>query len=62
MIVGMGGAIDINHLAVWQAIDRYQIEKPIETFEKVIRLAGNMISYVHQEHEKEREGKNSHGR
>lgn len=28
----------LNHLAVWAAIERYEVGRPVECFEKVMRL------------------------
>lgn len=36
--VGMGNAVDLNHLAVWEAMDRYQVHDPIGCFEKLTAL------------------------
>lgn len=33
-----GAAIAVNHLAVWEAIDRYKIGAPMQCFEKVLIL------------------------
>jgi mevalonate kinase len=30
--------VDINHLAVWAAIDRYDAQDKVRTFEKIIKL------------------------
>lgn len=32
-----GGIVDINHLAVWKAIEEYEVEDRTGCFEKVIR-------------------------
>jgi len=32
------GIVGINHVAVWEAIDRYKVPDPIATFEKVLLL------------------------
>lgn len=40
IIAGMTGVtVDINHVAVWQAIDRYNVESPVICFEKVLKIA-----------------------
>lgn len=40
--VGMGGVIDINHLALWKDIEKfkevYEIENEIDCFQRVIEL------------------------
>ena len=38
-IMGMEMPIDINHVAVWTAIEKYGIPKERDTFEKVIALS-----------------------
>ena len=38
LVGGMGTVIDINQLAVWEAIDRYGVLKPIHCFESVCYL------------------------
>ena len=45
-IMGMNGPIEINHVAVWKAIEKYAIERECETFEKVIRLSGWMLNRI----------------
>jgi len=42
-IMGFNGPIDINHMAVWEAIDRYKVDKPTEVFERVTRCAKTII-------------------
>lgn len=38
-IVSVGEqAIDINHVALWQAIDRYRVKDPLRCFEMVNKL------------------------
>jgi len=34
----MGKPIDINHAAVWKAIEKYKVGDQIECFEKVLML------------------------
>ena len=38
-IMGFNGPVDINHLAVWEAIDRFGVKDPVKTFEKVVMCA-----------------------
>ena len=41
---GMEGvAVAIDHMPVWEAIDRYQAKDPVDCFEKVLMLAGHFI-------------------
>lgn len=42
-IMSFNGPVDINHIAVWEVIDRYNIVKPVETFERVIYCASRVI-------------------
>jgi len=37
-IMSMSGAVDVNHMAVWKAIEKYGIKNERETFEKVLTL------------------------
>lgn len=37
VIVSMSGVVDINHLAVWEAIDRYKVHDPMRVFELVLK-------------------------
>lgn len=41
--MSFNGPVDINHLAVWEVIDRYNVAKPVETFERVIYCASRVI-------------------
>jgi len=41
-IIGPCGIVDINHLAIWNILDRYKIAKPIRTFEKIV-AAGRQV-------------------
>lgn len=43
-IMSFSGPVDINQLAVWEAIDRFNVKKPVEVFERVIRCARLMIN------------------
>lgn len=43
-IMGFSGPVDINHLAIWEAIDRYGVKKPLEVFERVNMCARKAIS------------------
>lgn len=40
----MGGIVDINHMAVWKAIEKYQVEDELRTFEKVIQTFRTLIN------------------
>ena len=44
LIVGPGGPIALNQTAIHQAIDRYKIENPQDTFEKVVAVGRHMIA------------------
>lgn len=46
VIVGFDSIIDINHLAIWELIDKYQIKNPTKTFEKIIFLGRNWIKRI----------------
>jgi hypothetical protein len=38
-IMSMETPVDINHVAIWQAIEKYGITKERDTFEKVLTLS-----------------------
>ncbi len=44
ILSGMGQAVDINQLAIWAVIDRYRIENPIKTFEKVVSVSRHFLN------------------
>jgi hypothetical protein len=48
--VGMGEVIDINHLAIWAAINEYKIKDRIGTFKKVCRTFHHFLSKSKKEH------------
>lgn len=51
-IMGPGGPVDINHLAVWEAIDRYQVRDKAETFAKILTLSRWMLERINERREK----------
>ena len=55
-ILGMGGPVDVNHLAVWKYIEMYEIESPLECFETVIATCRHMIGLANEKNRAEREG------
>jgi hypothetical protein len=59
LIMSFGGPISINHLAVWEWIDRYGINDPINVFEKVCATSANIISDMNEESRLEREANKS---
>lgn len=48
-IMAFGGTVDINHLAVWEAIDRFHVIEPLDTFEKVILMAQRLYAEEQRE-------------
>jgi len=45
IIAGMTGVtVDINHLALWKAIDEYEIENRLGCFEKVLKIAREVFT------------------
>jgi len=38
IVSGLGEVIGLNHLAVWEVIDRYKVSNPVRTFEKIIKV------------------------
>lgn len=57
LIMGFGGPISINQMAVWEFIDRHGIEYPVETFEKVCAVSSSAISDMNEESKAERDAK-----
>lgn len=53
LIVSMTGPVDINQLAVHEAMRLYEIEDRALCFEKVIALAGHFIEKYKEEHKKQ---------
>jgi hypothetical protein len=49
---GMGGPVAINQVAVHAAMELYQVNDPLDCFEKVVRLSGYFIQKI-----REKEGK-----
>jgi hypothetical protein len=49
LIMGMAGAVDINHLAIHEAMRLYEVEDKPRCFEKVLRLAGHFLEKARQE-------------
>lgn len=50
-IMGAGGPVDINHLAVWEAIDRHRVRDTLSTFRKVLTLSHWMIGRINDKRE-----------
>lgn len=48
-IMGMGGPIGINHLAVWRMIDEQQIRHRMQCFKKVCEAASIDIAAISSE-------------
>ena len=47
--VGMGQPVDLNQMAIWEAIDRYGVEDQIGTFEKIVVLFRYLVSKAKEE-------------
>ena len=48
-IVGPSGPVDINHLAIWEAIDRFSIKDGPNVFKKVVHLSRWVIERMNKE-------------
>jgi hypothetical protein len=48
-IMGPGGPVDINHLPVWEVIDRHRISDPTGTFRKIIVLSRWMLDRINDQ-------------
>lgn len=44
-VIALGEQVfDLNHLAVWEAIDRYHVQDPVRCFELVNRIFHHFLS------------------
>ena len=43
-LMAFDGPIDINHVAIHEAMRLYKVEDPCNCFEKVVMLAGHFIA------------------
>lgn len=46
VIMGFESVIDINHLAIWELIDRFKIKNPVKVFEKIIFISRYWINKI----------------
>jgi hypothetical protein len=53
-IMSMGGPVDVNHIAIWEAIDRYKVKDKVRCFEKVITACHHVIGLITEETKKKR--------
>ena len=53
-IMGPGGPVDINQLAVWEAIDRFGFTDTVKVFGKVISLSRWLIGRIGEQMEEAR--------
>ena len=44
VVMGYERIIDINHLAIWELIDRYHIPDSVKVFERVLMLSRHWIN------------------
>lgn len=51
VIVGMGGPVALNQLAIHQAMELYDIEFRADCFDKVVAVGRHMIKKQHDEAE-----------
>jgi len=56
-ILGMGGPVAINQVAIHMAIDMYDIDDPVGTFEKVVTLCRYFISKDNEKAQAQRKSK-----
>lgn len=47
-IMGMNGPVDINHLAIYSAMELYKIENRQKCFGKVLQLASRRINNINK--------------
>ena len=50
-IMGPGGPVEINHLAVWSAIDRYGVKDGVGAFQKILALSRWMLVRINEKRE-----------
>ena len=50
---GMGGPVAINQVAIHEAIDRYNIEYPLDCFEKVVMVGRQFLQYYNEKKKEE---------
>jgi hypothetical protein len=48
-IMGPAGPVDINHMAIWEAVDRFKIKDGIGVFRKVVHLSRWMVERLNRE-------------
>jgi hypothetical protein len=48
LVMASGGAVDLLHSAIWEAIDRYRVRNPVQCFEKVLTLGRWWIPKVNE--------------
>jgi len=55
IVASMEGIIDIQQSAIWEVIDRYQIENSIKVFEKVVSTFRYFLNIDKEKEEEEKE-------
>jgi len=50
-IMGPAGPVDVNQLAVWEAIDRFKVRNGQDVFKKVLHLSRWMIGRLAEKNE-----------
>jgi hypothetical protein len=50
-IMGPSGPVDVNHLAVWEAIDRHEVKDALGTFKKILTLSHWMLGRINDKRE-----------
>lgn len=58
LIMGPAGPVDLNHDAIYKAMDLYGIEDKRTCFERVTSLGRHLISQQHEKWKAERESGN----
>lgn len=49
IVAGMGQVIGLNQLAVWEAIDRFQVINKLDCFEKVVGTFNHILAKEKEE-------------
>jgi len=54
LIMGMSGPVDLNHQAIWEVIDRFELPNPQNTFLKTVVFGRAVIAAQNKQREDEK--------
>ena len=52
--MGMSGPVDLNHQAIWEVIDRFELPNPQNTFLKTVVFGRAVIAAQNKQREDEK--------